>query len=203
MSVLSFKSCAFALLFSIFMSWCSPMYGKPQAPRADGRAPRNDKNVRMFLKSNAEGWDWVDKQCTPDETSDKCAQAAIKEVGEECTASAKFFRKSSTTWQWISFSMTVASAAFTAVGASESLKNAKVFSTLGGTTGLGAVGATATANASGDQAGLVVVSNAIQSFEKFVQTGGKDNKPADNELIYKSAPLYAAQCAAAASSTGK
>jgi hypothetical protein len=125
-------------------------------------------------------------------------------VNAECSASAKFFKKDTRVWNIISFSMVLASAAFTAVGASSTLANAKIFSTLGGTTGLGAVTAAANTNVSADQGGLAALNTVNSTFLKFVQTGGTNSGPADNVLVYKSAPIYALQCTAAANaSTGK
>jgi hypothetical protein len=158
---------------------------------------RNDKTKATFNDSNTKGWEWVAGKCS-DPTTDACAQAAIVEVSVECGASAKFFKKDTKIWQWISFSMVVASASFTAVGASTTISNAKVFSTLGGTTGLGAVTSTVNANVAGDQTGLATVNTALGNFLKYVQTGGTNNQPPANDLVYKSAPLYAAQCSAAA-----
>jgi len=101
----------------------------------------------------------------------------------------------------LGFSLVIASAAFTAVGASTTIADAKVFSTLGGTTGLGAATSLIAANTAGDQAGLASVNTTLGNFLKFVQTGGANNAPPCNKDIYKSAPLYAAQCAAAANAS--
>jgi hypothetical protein len=164
--------------------------------------PRNDKSKATFTQSNQDGWAWVTARCT-DPTSDSCAEAAIVEVSQECGASSKFFKKDTKVWEWITFSLVIASASFTGVGASATIANAKVYSTLGGTTGLGAVTSTTKANVAGDQAGLMTVNTTLTNFLKFVQTGGANNQPPDNDLIYKSAPLYGAQCEAAANgSTG-
>jgi hypothetical protein len=152
-------------------------------------------------KSSALGWQIVDESCD-DPTTVQCAQAAIAEVNLECTESSKFFRKGSTTWTWINFGMIVGSSVFTGLGASTTLTNAKVFSTLGASTALGSVATTAMTNSTADQGGLIAINSTLDSFLKFVQSGGDSGKPADNALVYKSAPIYAAKCTSAASSTG-
>jgi hypothetical protein len=158
---------------------------------------RLDGTKTQFQQSNREGWDWVAKKCV-DTTTDICAQASIVQVYAVCSASGKWFKKDNKAWRTIGFAMVIASAVFTGVGASTTIANAKVFSTLGGTTGLGAVSATVTANEASDQAGLASVNTAMTNFQKFIQTGGNNNQAAPNNLIFKSAPTYAAQCAAAA-----
>jgi len=82
-----------------------------------------------------------------------------------------------------------------------SVANAKVWSTLGGTTGLGAVTSSINSNASTDQTGLAAINTALNAFLTFVKTGGPNKGPADNELIYITAPIYAGQCTAAATAS--
>jgi hypothetical protein len=159
------------------------------------------KSLRDLRKASLVGWQVVDLNCE-DATSNACAQAAIAEVNLECGESSSFFRKGSVTWTWINFGMIVGSSIFTALGASTTLANAKVFSTLGASTALGAVATTATTNSTADQGGLLAIASNLDAFLKFIQTGGDSSKPADNDLIYKSAPVYAAKCVAAAASSG-
>jgi len=159
------------------------------------------KSLSDLKKSSDLGWQIVKLSCA-DTSSVECAQAAVAEVNLECTDSGKFFRKGSTTWTWINFSMITASSVFTGLGASTTLASAKVFSTLGASTALGAVATTATTNGTSDQGGLLAIGTTLDNFLKFVQTGGDGGKPADSDLIYMSAPIYAAKCTSAAASTG-
>jgi hypothetical protein len=162
--------------------------------------PRDDKNKASFNKSNQQGWAYVNTQCA-DSTKDVCAAAAIIQFNAECSASAKFFKKDTRVWNIISFSMVVASGVFTAVGASTTLANAKIFSTLGGTTGLGAVSASANTNVGNDQNALIQLNTAVDAFLKFVETGGANSAPAPNDMIYKVAPIYAEKCSSAANAS--
>lgn len=66
---------------------------------------------------------------------------------------------------------------------------------------MGAVTTTINANVAGDQAGLNAVNTTLANFLKYVQTGGPGNTRAANIDIYMSAPLYAAQCSAAANAS--
>ena len=160
-----------------------------------------DKTKADFNKNNIVAWNQIVNNCTT--ATPECAQAAIAEVSTECSIAGKFFKKDTKKWEWINFALIMSSAAFTAVGASATIANAKVFSTLGGTTGLGAVTTTINANAASDQAGLAAVNTVLQNFLKFVQTGGPSNGAATDDSILKAAPVYASQCSLAANaSTG-
>jgi hypothetical protein len=94
----------------------------------------------------------------------------------------------------------MASAAFTGIGASTTIASAKVWSTLGGTTGLGAATASANANVTSDQVGIASVNTTLTNFTTYIQTGKNGNPPAAAD-IFKIAPLYGAQCMAAATSS--
>jgi hypothetical protein len=166
------------------------------------RAGMKIKSVADLKKTNEIGWQIVDSICASDPSGTKCAQASVAEVNLECTESSKFFKKGSNTWTWINFGLIISSSVFTGLGASTTLANAKVFSTLGGSTALGSVATTATTNSNTDQGGLLAINSTLDSFLKFIQTGAKDGGPADADLIYISAPIYAAKCTSAASSTG-
>jgi hypothetical protein len=159
--------------------------------------------------------------------SNACAEAAIEQTASECGGSARFFERSSTSWQVVNLLMILASAGFTAVGASTTIANARLFATLGGTTGLGAVTTTINANSSADAAGLSAVNTTLANFLIFLKSGivpgalnpqpassatdgtgatgptGAGNTAPDNATIYKFAPVFAAQCEAAATSSGK
>ena len=157
---------------------------------------RNDKTKALYNQSNRTAWKNIIDPCIQNVTP-ACAQAAIVETTTQCSVGATFFKKSSRKWKWINLGLILASAAFTAVGAS-SIADAKVYGVLGGTTGLGAATTTVNANASGDQNGIAAINKTLQDFLAFVQKGGKDGKPPDPETIYRVAPIYAAECSAAA-----
>ena len=171
---------------------------------------RTNRNLAEYNANNTLGWEYVNAVCAASNTtsgnteivSNDCAVAAIAEVNAECSLGAKYFKKSTRAWTVIGISMVIASAVFTGIGASSTLANAKVWSTLGGTTGLGAVTATVNSNVAGDQAALGKIGSTLDGFAKFLQSGGPDNKPASNELIWKISPVIAGQCAAAANGSG-
>lgn len=168
------------------------------------------KNKRQFVANNKKAWDDLAATagCTGTTITDACAQTAIVLVSTECGGSARFFQRASTTWQVVNLSLILASAAFTAVGASTTIANAKIFSTLGGTTGLGATTTTINANSAGDQTGLTSVNTTLANFLTFLKTGAVPGAAAtgggsapDNATIYKFAPVFAAQCEAAATAS--
>lgn len=156
--------------------------------------PRKGRTLGAFNNNNAEGWSWVSAKCTTIDVT--CAQAAVLEASTECGQSAKFFKKGSQTWQWIGFALIMVSAASTAVGASATVSNSKIWSTLGGTTGLGAVTTTVNSNATSDQNAVVAVNATLDSLNKAVTAAGKQY-----EEIYLTASIYAAKCAAIANSS--
>lgn len=168
------------------------------AQNAQTQNYRNYKTKVLMNKGNAEGWASVAQQCTTTPVNDACAQAAIVEVTAECGADAQLFTKDVKVWKWIGFALVVASAGFTGVGASATLANAKIYSTLGGATGLGAVTTGINSNVTTDQGGLTTLNTVLTNFLTYVQTGGANKGAPDAPSIYRSAPVYAAQCAAAA-----
>jgi hypothetical protein len=89
----------------------------------------------------------------------------------------------------------ISSAALIGMGAETMAKNAKVWSTLGGTTGLGALTTTLTSNITGDQNAVNSISATLASFNTFVTSAG-----GNYALIYETAPIYAKQCTAVANS---
>jgi hypothetical protein len=135
------------------------------------------KSVSAFNGSIQDGWTWVATkpcaQASPGNVTDQCAAAALLMASNVCSASAKFLKKDSQMWKIISVSMLVASAAFTGIGASTTLANAKIWSTLGGTTGLGAVTSSVNANVTNDQTGLASINTTLGNLITYVTTGGK------------------------------
>jgi hypothetical protein len=97
-------------------------------------------------------------------------------ASNQCAASAKFLKKDAKSWQYLSFSLLIASAAFTGLGAAATIAGSttvpKVFSTLGGTTGLGAAVSSANANVGTDQTGLISINTTLNQFITYVTTGG-------------------------------
>jgi hypothetical protein len=115
--------------------------------------------------------------CSANPKTADCAAAAIAEASSQCAASATYFKKATKTWQIVGFSLLIVAAVTTALGASATLANAKVYSTLGATTGIGAA--------------------ALEALNKYV-TG---TPPPSADQIYETAPIYAAQCVAAAAAS--
>jgi len=156
---------------------------------------RKGRTHGAFNKNNAEGWAWVESRCST--TNDvKCAHAAVLEASAECGDSAKFFKTGSETWKWIGFTLVIVSAASTAVGASATVANSKIWSTLGGTTGLGAVTTTVNSNVTADQNAVASVNTTLDSLNAAVANAGKDY-----DKIYLIASIYAGKCAAIANSS--
>jgi len=118
------------------------------------------------------------------------------EASAECGDSAKFFKTGSETWKWIGFTLVIVSAASTAVGASATVANSKIWSTLGGTTGLGAVTTTVNSNVTADQNAVASVNTTLDSLNAAVANAGKDY-----DKIYLIASIYAGKCAAIANSS--
>ena len=170
---------------------------KKEYERGEPAPVRKGRTRSAFSSNNAKGWAWVRGQCG-DKDNDwsntvGCAQAAILEVSTECGESAKFFRKGAGAWQWISFGLMISSAALIGMGAETMAKNAKVWSTLGGATGLGALTTTLTSNMTGDLNAVNSINATLASFNTFVTSAG-----GNYGLIYETAPIYAKQCTAIA-----
>jgi hypothetical protein len=130
---------------------------------------------KKFTDSSARGWLWVQSQCTDTTVSHQCAAAAIMMASNQCSASARFLRKDAKSWQYLSFGMLLASAGFTGAGAAATIAGSstvpKVFSTLGGATGIGAVTSSVNANVTSDQAGLTAISTILNQLITYVTTG--------------------------------
>jgi hypothetical protein len=180
-----------AMLVAILLAVPSELFSAPQnAPQASqsvrqaianttaavGSAALNlridNRSPKRFQDSIANGWAYVFNMCPSGQITDQCAAAAILMASNECSASAKWFKRDSRTWLYLNIGLLLASAIFTGVGASTTIANAKVWSTLGGTTGLGAVTSSVNANVSSDQAGVASVNATLASFITFATTGG-------------------------------
>jgi hypothetical protein len=149
---------------------------RAQFAAVEQNATKIDTGSRnKFSNSVARGWSWLQTQCGASPVTDQCAAAAISLASNQCAASAKFLKKDTKSWQYLSFGLLMASAAFTGVGAAPTLAGStvvpKVFSTLGGATGLGTAVATANTNVSGDQTALISINTTLNQFIIYVTTG--------------------------------
>jgi hypothetical protein len=140
------------------------------------KATKIDTSSRKkFSESTLSGWAWLHDQCNVSPITDQCAASAIQMASNQCAASAKFLKKDTKSWQYLSFGLLMASAAFTGVGAASTLAGStvvpKVFSTLGGTTGLGTAVAAANTNVSSDQGALLSINTTLNQFITYVTTG--------------------------------
>lgn len=151
---------------------------------------------KFTAKSNAD-WDNLALHQCSDPTTPVCASTAIALASTQCMTAAKFFRKDKGGWKVAGLLFIITSAASTAVGASSTIATAKIWSTLGGTSALGAVTATVNANESDDQTSLASISATLADFRKFVTSGGQNGAPPPNQVIANAASTYAAQCVAA------
>ena len=162
---------------------------------------RNYRTKADMVKGTEQGWAAVVRQCgTVDEA---CAAAANAEVTGECAADAQLFSKHAKNWKVLSFALILASAAFTGAGAATTIAGSstipKIFSTLGGTTGLGAVTSTVNANVASDQAGLTAIDTELTAWLTFLQTGKPNlSAPPTPAQVYQAARTYIALCAAPA-----
>jgi hypothetical protein len=189
---------AVMLLIAVLAAFPSETFAQDAAVLKLATARTPEKNKGDFNANNTKIWSNILAQCSVAAVNEACANAAIFAASAECEDSAKFFKKGTTGWQTITLLLTLASASFTAVGASSTIASAKIFSTLGGTTGLGAVGTTINANSAGDQAGLASVNSTIGKLQTFALGTGTPPAPPAAVVIFQQARLYGAQCAAAA-----
>jgi hypothetical protein len=158
-----------------------------------------EKTKGDFVANNARVWNAILAQCGTVDAA--CANAAVFAASAECEDSAKFFRKGTKGWQIFSIVLTLTSASFTGVGASTTLSNAKVFSTLGGSTGLAAVVPTLNANATGDQTGMTTVASTIAKLQAYALGTGSPPTPPTAAALFQQARLYGATCASAANAS--
>ena len=135
------------------------------------------KDRSKLVGNSTTGWDSLYKTgglCDPSGAnypSQACVNAAISLVNTACAAAGNSYQKGSKLWQRTGFALILASSAFTGVGSAATIAGSttvpKIFSTLGGTTGLGAVTATVTSNASGDLAGVAAVNAVMSDLQAF------------------------------------
>jgi len=169
----------------------------------------NEKNKADFQTNNEKVWSAVTTICDAVDltgpaltaANQNCINAAIFAANGECSASAKYFKRDTKKWQVFSIVLTLASAGFTGVGASATLANAKIYSTLGGTMGLGSLPATLNANANSDQAGLATVTSVLTKLQTIAMSTGTPPVNPTPEQIYTQARNLGAQCSAAATSS--
>src|ERR1017187_5867300 len=180
----------------------APAQGQAQAQagalaKATARTPEKTKGD--FVTNNTNVWNGILAQCGT--VNDACANAAVFAASAECEDSAKFFRKGTKAWQILSIALTLASATFTGVGASTTISSAKVFSTLGGSTGLAAAVPTLNANATGDQTAMATVASTIAKLQVYALGTGTPPTPPTPAALFQQARLYGATCAAAANAS--
>jgi hypothetical protein len=132
--------------------------------------------------------------CSPTPGS-TCRYLAAAAVNQACAQYALFYQKESTGWSVATFALVLASAGFTGAGAAATLAGSttvpKVFSSLGGTTGLGAVTSTVKANQSTDEAAISAVNAEIAKFNDFMTTATTDD-------VLNKGSGFVALCASAA-----
>ncbi len=191
--------CGIVLFAAVAQERVSAQSPPAFAAMAETLKRKPEKNKGDFTQNNERIWSALLSTCG--NVTEACANAAVYAASNECEASAKFFKKGTTGWQTVSLVLSIASAAFTGVGASTTLANAKVFSTLGGTTGLSAVGATLNANVAGDQAGLASVNSTLSGLQKFLLGSGTPPVLPSSSAVFTQARLYGAACAAAANAS--
>jgi hypothetical protein len=116
------------------------------------------------------------------------------------------FQTGTAAWQKWQFVLVIASAGFTGVGSAATIAGSttvpKIFSTLGGTTGLGAVTATTNSNISDNQAGVAAVNTIQGEIQKLTSPGpvkgsGTSGDDPANQTILSQSEGYAFQCVAA------
>lgn len=199
MKGISFRSTTLLALVVIAVLAAAPSEAFSQA--AAKVIIRNYHTKADLEKGTEQGWAVVEQKC--DTVNDACAAAANAEVTAECAADAQLFSKHTKNWKVLSFALTIASAGFTGLGAASTIAGSatipKVFATLGGTTGLGAVASTVNSNVTSDQAGLIAINSELSAWLTFLQTG-KPNLPAPptDAQVYQAARTYIALCAAPA-----
>jgi hypothetical protein len=128
-----------------------------------------------------------------------CAVAAIALASEQCSADAKFFQRQKSGFSTFSLVLILLSAAFTGVGASSTIANAKIYSTLGGTTGIGAATTAVNSDAAGDQTSLNAINTAIGKLEAFGSSYDGTNAAVAKILLQ--APAIVSECDTAAATS--
>jgi hypothetical protein len=169
-----------------------------------------EKTKGDFNEDNNRIWSNLLAACSPPgataNMNDSCATQAIYAALGECEASARYFKKDNKGWQIINILLTLASAGFTAVGASTTVSGQKIWSTLGGGTGLLSGQTALNGYASGDLTGLGSINSTITTLNTLVQgqsgsnsgsNTGSNAKP-DPLTLFRAARAYGAACASAA-----
>jgi hypothetical protein len=132
-----------------------------------------------------------DSAKTPDTA---CAAAAIALASQQCSKDASFFQRQKIGYSRFSLFLILLSAGFTGVGASSTIANAKIYSTLGGTTGIGAATTAVNSDATADQTSLTAIATAIGKLEAL----GSNYDGTSASKVLLQAPAIAAECDAAA-----
>lgn len=160
------------------------------------------KDKSKLAVNNQAAWEYLETHaCAPAArlaSPPECVDHAILLVNSTCAAASNSYQKGSKGWQTVGFSLILASAAFTGIGAAATIAGSttvpKIFSTLGGTTGLGAVTATVNSNASGDMAGSAAVNAVMSDFQTYLLKGGTSGTRPVADQIYPYISTYATQC---------
>jgi hypothetical protein len=157
------------------------------------------KDRSQLAAANDRAWQiLLSKDCS-DRQSEACAAEAVMLANSTCAASSLLFQRVSSGWQKAQFILMIAAAGFTGVGAAATIDGSmtvpKVFSTLGGTSGIGASYATINSYEQGSAAGITAV-NAIQAEILKLQTPATSDDPG-NATIFQQAEGYSYQCVAA------
>lgn len=171
----------------------------PTAPNVKPLKSATRDRAKLAAYNNAAWYNLLNQGPCTDPQSTLCANRALVLAGSTCSSSALIFQTGTASWQKWQLVLVIASAGFTGVGSAATIAGSttvpKIFSTLGGTTGLGAVTATTNGNISDNQAGVAAV-NAIQvEIQKLPAPVAGDS--ATNQSIYSQAQGYANQCVAA------
>lgn len=176
----------------------TPMHAN--AGTTSSKGPKVKTRMR-YIAINQDAWQTINNSadCKPTPTV-ACKERVILQVTSTCTEFAQFYRKESAAWSAVGFGLVLASAAFTGVGASTTIANAKVYSTLGGTTGLGAVTSTAKSSSTNDLAGVTAVYAELGKFQAFLNSN-KGTDTATYQTILEQGPVFAANCIMATPST--
>ena len=167
---------AVLLMVSLLAAFPANTFGQAIDPAvAKKMLAINTSSRKKFAQSAGQGWVWVLNQCPTTPVSDQCAAAAVMVASTQCSASAKFLRQDTNLWRYLSFGLLLGSAAFTGLGAAATLNGSttlpKIFSTLGGATGLGAVASTVNSNVTTDQNALTSINTTLNNLILYVTTG--------------------------------
>jgi len=173
--------------------------GIPLSKSNWSRLKTGKKGRSQLGDTNDTAWETLLSKDCSDQQSERCASEALLLANSTCAASSLLFQRVSSGWQKVQFVLMIASAGFTGAGAAATIAGSttvpKVFSTLGGTSGLGASYATINTYEQGDAAGITAV-NAIQAEILKLGAPSTTDTPG-NATIFQQAEGYAYQCVAA------